>query len=205
MTERPAALQDEALADVEFGKIQLPMTVLADIAEEIGRRGPAPKVLVFGLGYDTPVHRHVTARAGGEVVFVEQNDEYIAMNPTATVLRWPAGKWGTRVGKGMVRDAALSPIPRRSLAKLMGVREKDLAFDVVVVDGPTGYNDMQPGRQGACFWASRLVKRGGVVYVDDANRKLERASMNRYLNRPAFKRQASWSQAGKRTVKVLRA
>jgi SAM-dependent methyltransferase len=207
MTEtaaRPAALQDEALADVAFDKIQLPVAVLADMAEEIARRGPAPRVLVFGLGYDTPVHQHITARAGGRIVFVEQNDDYIAMNPTASVLRWPASKWGTRVGDGMVDDEQLPPAPRKQLARLLGIRQRELAFDVVLVDGPTGYNDGQPGRQGACMWASRLVKPGGVVYVDDANRSLERASITRYLNRPAFRKQASWAQAGKRTVKVQR-
>jgi glucuronoxylan 4-O-methyltransferase len=54
-------------------------------------------------------------------------------------------------------------------------------WDVILVDGPAGYDDTQPGRMKSIYAASRLVAAGGRVFVHDCDRPAERAFTSRYL------------------------
>jgi hypothetical protein len=199
----PHILRDPALETVNFGSIQIPFCVLADVANEIAAVGKArpPRVLVFGLGHDTPVYRHFVGRAGGKLIFVEESEQWMPKDGTLA-LHVPAQRWSTRVDGGLVETEALLPVERQALEELLG--EGPLEFDLVIVDAPTGYAAGCPGRQGACWWASQLVRPGGIVYVDDAERALEAASVARYLAAPGFERAGQWDTCGKITLKMKR-
>jgi len=62
-------------------------------------------------------------------------------------------------------------------------------FDVVVVDGPCGCNDLCAGRMAAISSAPALLKPGGVVFVDDLSRTVERVYANAVL-RPRYASEA---------------
>jgi hypothetical protein len=54
-------------------------------------------------------------------------------------------------------------------------------WDVILVDGPTGHKDGQPGRMKSIYAASTLVAPGGCVFVHDCERPAEQAFASRYL------------------------
>jgi hypothetical protein len=158
-------------------RVQLAHSVIHDIVNEIQRRQNS-KVLVFGLGFDTPIWKEAARRSSSSVIFVEENPKYIALNPTTMMVYMSASAWGTSVDKGhLVDDSKLCEIPD-CLASLK--------FDVILVDGPTGYSPKSPGRQGSIWWSSQLCAPGGVVYIDDAHRPIESKSIERYFEEPEF-------------------
>ena len=59
---------------------------------------------------------------------------------------------------------------------------KNLApFDIIIVDGPEGYSNEKPGRLIPCYWSTLLSKKGTIIYIDDANRKLENYCINKFF------------------------
>ena len=66
------------------------------------------------------------------------------------------------------------------------INEERQSFDVVVVDGPCGCNDLCPGRMAPLAAAAELAAPDhGVVFVDDYDRLVERVWANTML-RPTF-------------------
>lgn len=205
------------------GRIQLPRGVFEDVAAELmmrrrrGGLGHAPRLLVFGLGYDTPVWQHVARAAGGRVVFTEQNKRFVDMNPSAAVLYIPDTAWrtGTDFGIDMAPAESLMRPPLERMAQLLELRGtgeagaaaaatgplEELRFDAVVVDGPTGVTG---GRQTACWWASMLAAEGAPIYVDDVNRPRDMRYMRTYLGAPRFKELRRWKTGRKLTAKLRR-
>jgi hypothetical protein len=66
------------------------------------------------------------------------------------------------------------PIPKKIL---------ELApFDIILIDGPNGFNDACPGRLLPCFWSKKyLSKPGTIIYIDDATRLLEKKCINKFF------------------------
>ena len=55
-------------------------------------------------------------------------------------------------------------------------------FDIILVDGPSGYDDKCPGRLLPIHWSKKhLSKEGTIIYVDDATRFLEKKCINKYF------------------------
>jgi hypothetical protein len=51
-------------------------------------------------------------------------------------------------------------------------------FDIILIDGPTGFNNECPGRILPIYWSKKyLSKQGTIIYIDDANRKLENITL----------------------------
>ena len=59
-------------------------------------------------------------------------------------------------------------------------------WDVILVDGPAGYTDENPGRMQSIYTASKLIKKGGYVFVHDCHRKVEQVYSDKYLLRKNF-------------------
>ncbi len=176
-------------------RIQLSHELIRDMIREISSRS-CPRVLIFGLGYDTPLWQRAVEDASGQVVFVEENDTYISMNPSANVLKVTVEEWGTKVGNGSLQpDTHLLGIHPELVGK---------EFDVILVDAPTGFSSQRPGRQGACIWASLLASSGAAIYVDDTERLIEARSIKRYFVKPDFT--VVWNKHHKRKqcTKIIR-
>ena len=69
--------------------------------------------------------------------------------------------------------------PRLALDLPPEIRETE--WDVILIDGPAGYEDNSPGRMKSIYESSRLIRQGGSIFVHDQEREVERAYGNRYL------------------------
>jgi glucuronoxylan 4-O-methyltransferase len=66
-------------------------------------------------------------------------------------------------------------------------------WDIILVDGPRGWRDDQPGRMKSIFAASRLIGRPGDVFVHDCERAVENVYSNKFLGHENLKRQLDGS------------
>lgn len=130
------------------------------ILEELGAvRSSA--LLVFGVGHDALLWWRAT---GGRAAFVEDNPKYLSLAPAEA--RVVLVKYATRVGVWCDDVRAPPPLVNRP-------------WDFVLVDGPTGFDAHQPGRQFSIAWARRLATR--AIFVHDYERPWERAICDRIL------------------------
>jgi hypothetical protein len=146
-------------------KIQLATQVIHDIYEH---RNTHPKVLIYGLGYDSKMWWEMFK---GNVFFVEQNEEYIALN------------------KNIPSDHILHYTPPHTIQEASTNIHKFIIdppewivqngpYDLILVDGPTGYDIRQPGRLLPIAWLSKTTKNGTLAYVDDYLRNYEKHCVN---------------------------
>jgi len=154
--------------------IQLAAEELALVATCVRKRRPC-RFLVFGVGNDSGLWKLVNR--GGRTVFLEDDDEWLG-RARASV----AGIEAYRVQYGHLRQEwrELLDAPDRLQIKLPGEVAWG-SWDVVLVDGPKGYEDVHPGRMESIYAASRLVAPGGRVFVHDCEREVESAYCDRYL------------------------
>ncbi len=141
------------------------------------RARPGGSLLVFGCGRDSPVWEKLNA--GGSMAFIE-DDPHWATAAKARLEGAPVFlvEYGTRRKQWrrlLKRPAELS------LALPEAVRARP--WDVIVVDGPAGYDNKRPGRMKSIYEASRLVARPGKIFVHDAERRVEAAYAARYLGK----------------------
>jgi uncharacterized protein (TIGR01627 family) len=168
----------------ELRDVQLQPAELRPIVRAIIAR-PKCSLLIFGAGNDAAFWERVNGE--GVTAFVESD-------PT-----WRKRAQAT-LGKAQVHlvqyDTKVS-----QWASLLNAPDKlqlDLAeevsgrrWDVILVDGPPGYDDTQPGRMRSIYTAARLVAPGGSVFVHDCDRPVEREYAARYLGDERLYIQAS--------------
>jgi glucuronoxylan 4-O-methyltransferase len=163
-------LAADALRDV-----QLETRELRPIVTAIEER-PGCALLVFGCGNDSPFWEKVNR--GGTTAFLEDDPEWVAdARAELTTATVHSVRYGTRLAdwrslldrpSELVMDLPADVASRR--------------WDVILVDGPAGYNDARPGRMKSIYAASRLVAPGGRVFVHDCERPAEQAFASRYLS-----------------------
>lgn len=138
------------------------------------------KMLVFGLGYDTPLWYNATNQ---NTYFIEHNEKYIKLNsniPKKNIIFYPyeniSVKKSIYLLKNNIADNFLNEIdiPTNLL---------ELApFDIIIIDGPTGFDDNCPGRMLPLYWAKKyLSNKNTLIYVDDCNRLLEKKCINYFF------------------------
>jgi len=169
--------RDAALSKISEGNIpdiQLePNELLPIIRAILGV--PDCRLIVFGSGNDSLLWEEVNA--GGTTVILEDNPAWIqrisSKLSSASIQQVDYGTnvtdWPQMLDAG---DELLLELPDH-----IGLR----SWDVVIVDGPAGFDDRLPGRSCSIVTASRLVAPGGKVFVHDCERPLERAFTARYL------------------------
>ena len=157
---------------------------------------PTRRVLVFGAGRDSRmVCAAATTGQRGRAVFVEDSPEWAALvradlkaylhaqnlSEDSCVVKdvtynTHRAHWAEWLGRG----------PELAERVLGQINEQRESFDVVVVDGPCGCNDLCPGRMAPLAAAAELAAPDhGVVFVDDYDRLVERVWANTML-RPNF-------------------
>lgn len=155
------------------GSIQIHINVINDIIDECLDKNL--KILVFGLGYDSNLWYNLNK---DNVYFVENNPEYIDLNPDiprSNIIEYKYKNITVKNSFDMsIENIKSYPIPEYLL---------QLApFDVIIIDGPPGYSENRPGRLLPIYWSKHyLSKRGTIIYVDDSRRQLESHCINRFL------------------------
>ena len=74
-------------------------------------------------------------------------------------------------------------------------------FDIIIVDGPTGYNNNMPGRLLPIYWSNKyLSKSNTIIYIDDSERELEKYCIKNYCDN----KNIEYIKCGhKETVKIV--
>lgn len=135
---------------------------------------PGGSFLVFGCGNDSRLWERVNT--AGRTVFLEHHPQWagdVAASIQSEVIL--VSYWTQRA-----QWADLLDQPERLVMDLPP-SVRDHQWDVVFVDGPTGFDDSTPGRMQSIFEASRLVSAGGMVFVHDCERPVEAAYSTVYL------------------------
>jgi glycosyltransferase involved in cell wall biosynthesis len=169
--------QSQALAEIlafDQAAVQLTPAELLPIARAI-LASPGCRLLVFGCGHDSSFWEK--ANAGGTTAFLEDDPEWLSTARSKLTrsiaekvqYRTRVADWPAQLDAG---DDLLLDLPESI---------KSRQWDVIVVDGPTGYRDDLPGRAESIVTARSLVAPGGKIFVHDCDRPLEREFCARYL------------------------
>ena len=161
-------------------KCILPKQQRGLICKQIINKGPACNVLVFGVGGDSIIWNTVNQ---GHTLFIEHDP------------RW-ARKIANQVEgiKINIYDYQTTCDPLLPIHEQpdIDVRElmrhpmpdgiEDVDWDVVLIDGPTGFDATCPGRMLPIYWTSKIIDPGRCdVFIDDYSRPIEFTYSNRFL------------------------
>jgi hypothetical protein len=124
----------------------------------------AENVLIFGLGNDSDYY---AACNRGHTYFVENNLNWCNKFKHLNVHHYV---YKTKVKEG------IAPL-------IIDLPLYDKFWDVVLIDGPTGYGEEEPGRTQPIYSVSQMVVQH--LFVDDYDRKLERECCDAYLGEPS--------------------
>jgi hypothetical protein len=174
----PAAAADLwAIASTLPSPFQQTAVEYYEILSAIAAKAPAA-LLVYGVGRDSAAYARVNA--GGTTVFLESDpawaDAVAAEHPGLDIRRVT---YPTTVAGSLAALAA-----GRRTAAATGVAAA-AAWDVIVIDAPPGGGPALPGREVPIAEAAAAATRVGKhvdVFVHDANRPLEAAAADAYLN-----------------------
>jgi hypothetical protein len=156
--------------------IQIHKNVINDILNNCYNK----KMLVFGLGYDTQLWYNATNK---NTYFIEHNEEYIKLNSDIdqkNIIFYPYDDISVKKSIQLLNNNAADDfldkidIPNKLL---------ELApFDIIIIDGPTGFNDDCPGRMIPMYWTKKyLSDKNTIMYIDDCNRLLEKKCINHFF------------------------
>ena len=139
------------------------------IAKKLRESSPC-NLLVFGLGEDSYLWSKINHK--GTTIFLEDSTEWIAsVNDGTLDVEHVIYQTSIENQKKIGYDAEKLEIPLPS-------RISDLKYDFIIVDAPLGHQPPRPlkgpGRMSSIYMAFKLLKRGGVVVVDDMGRPIEK-------------------------------
>jgi predicted O-methyltransferase YrrM len=163
----------------------------------------APTVLEFGAGASTRVLAQLVAPMGGRVVSVEQDagwvqrvTEWLVEDGTsahATLLHAP------------LETRTVLPATRAVLTYPAQVLDALPAWDVALVDGPTGFPDVMSRLGPLQHVVQRLADgRGRVAFLDDAHRAGEREAVALAMAPYGTTLQVTWHATEKGTAELRR-
>lgn len=161
--------------------IQLERSVIEDILKDIFESfsegsDQVVNMLVFGLGHDSRMWyeatKHRTYFVEHNPIWIERLDQQI---PREHVFHYDYPTTVEASSEWTVQDLSECPFPPGIL--------DHAPFDIILIDGPTGFNDQCPGRLLPCFWSARrpLSHPGTRVYMDDALRPLEKKCIQKFF------------------------
>lgn len=163
--------------------MQLSLAQVAPVVAEIERvrfDGRACNVLVFGVGHDAPLWAR--ANRHGTTVFVEDSEPWARAMRSHNLTIYTV-TYSTSMGLDDGLFLQLSEAQRaEQLWMNLPPSVLRTTWDIVIVDGPSGYHAEAPGRFQSLFMAARLPRpRDALTVVDDCNRPVERTYADAFL------------------------
>lgn len=178
MSLQTVDLEERINGIVESNPFQLSRSEYRYVADLVTSRA-ACNLLVFGVGRDSRLW--IEANSGGRTVFLEDSIRWIVDVKLAVpeIDVWPV-RYNTR--RRQWRELLEANGERLSLGLPPAVTDE--RWNVILVDGPTGFNDDCPGRMKSLYTASRLAHEAGGadVVVHDCDRPVERAFCERFFH-----------------------
>jgi glucuronoxylan 4-O-methyltransferase len=157
-----------------LNEIQLSPGELSLIIDTVKAKAPC-NFLVFGLGNDSTCWLRINR--GGKTVFVEDDTVWFRkVIPHGQKIKAHLVNYGTLIGQWK----ELLDSPRRLEMALPEEIENE-RWDVILVDGPAGWNDESPGRMKSIYHSSRLAGNSTDVFVHDCDREVEQIYCDRFL------------------------
>ncbi len=139
------------------------------IAKKLSEVSPC-NLLVFGLGDDSYLWSKINSK--GKTIFLEDNKDWIeSLNDGTLDVEHVIYKTTVENQKeiGFIPEKLELSIPNRV---------SDLTYDFIIVDAPLGHQPPRPfkgpGRMSSIYMAFKLLKKGGVVVIDDMSRPIEK-------------------------------
>lgn len=154
--------------------IQLQVEELREIIKIIEKKKPC-NFLIFGVGKDSALWIKLNKK--GRTVFVEDlkrwNDMIKKKNP----------KIESYLIKYFTKRENWKKLMKNPKKLILNFPKKiqNEKWDVILVDGPRGWKDGQPGRMQSIYTASKLIKKKGHVFVHDCWREIEATYSNKFL------------------------
>jgi hypothetical protein len=149
-------------------EIQLNKNIIEDILKDIiVTYKQKTNLLVFGTGNDTLLWKN--ANIYGHTLFVEHDFswfEKISIDFPEDIMYHKYSNISVKSSKSMTLE---------DLKKfIVPFQLREYVWDIIIIDGPTGYDDSCPGRALPIYW-STLIRHGDtIVYIDDCNREVEK-------------------------------
>ena len=165
----------------ETNRIHLNVDEIFYIASVIKGKAPC-RLLVFGFGNDS--YFWTKLNKGGKTIFLEDDpvwfDQVKKQNPQC---------YGYLVDYGTQRSEWQELIGEPDKLRMDLPEEVEMEkFDCILIDGPHGWVDTDPGRMKSIFEASRLIETKGDIFVHDSDREVEKAYCDRYLGHGILKK-----------------
>jgi hypothetical protein len=139
------------------------------IAKKLSESSPC-NLLVFGLGEDSYLWSKINNN--GITIFLEDSIEWITSINDGTL------DVEHVIYQTLVENQKEIGYDIEKLEILLPNRVTDLAYDFIIVDAPLGHQPPRPfkgpGRMSSIYMAFKLLKRGGVVVIDDMGRPIEK-------------------------------
>lgn len=160
-----------------YGGIQLRPAEIIKIVHAT-RKFEHCNMLIFGLGNDSPFWCEINSK--GRTVFLEDfqpwYDKITGKFPEieAYPVAFPCN---------ITQWQEVLEQPER-LEVDLPKEVSQTSWDVILVDGPRGhqYSEKIPGRMSSIYISSRLVGKGGYIFVHDAERRVEKTYAAKYLS-----------------------
>ena len=131
------------------------------------RRHKNCSLLVFGLGYDSELWNAVNHK--GHTLFLEDNKNWFeSVSRNKPQLNSRLVKYNTTR-----HDWKMLLSDPDKLEMQFDQEITDRKWDVILIDGPNGWLDSQPGRMSPIYMSTKLVKPHGDVFVHDCHREVE--------------------------------
>ena len=154
--------------------IQLNIDVILDIFKEVSKL-ENPKMLVFGLGADSDLWYNLTNK---NTYFIEHDMEYInKSNVDKDHIIYHSYEDISVLKSFSMSDDEI--IKQKFPKKIIDLSP----FDIIIIDGPTGWDLSKPGRLLPFFWTKYYLSHSKtIIYCDDTDRGLETYLLNKYFS-----------------------
>ncbi|KAJ3677277.1 hypothetical protein LUZ60_003001 [Juncus effusus] len=197
--------------------LHMPEADMRAIAHVLGTRGPC-NFLVFGLSVETPLW--IALNSGGRTVFLDENQYYISyLEPRHPGMEAYDVSYTTHVRDlqdllataRSTRATDCRPIQHLLFSECrLAVNDLpnhlyDVDWDVILIDGPSGWQQTSPGRTASIFSAAVMARSrrdGGKtdILVHDYQFGLEQTCCNEFLCEENYNSETSTKSLGHYTV-----